>query len=111
MKPFSWTTKKEQVAFDLANGYTIAESAGRAGVSERTIYNWKKYAEFIEEIDRLSLMTDVATRAERLRIAKRVIRSLGYESGKDLLEWLKYAQGETDGLKLDLAALAEITAD
>ena len=28
-------------------------------------------------------------------------------TSKDLLEWLKYAQGETDGVKLDMAMLLE----
>ncbi len=55
-------------------------------------------------------MTGISARAERLRLAKRVVRSKILDgvpqSDKDLLEWLKYAQSETDGIKLDLAAFA-----
>ena len=81
-----------------------------ANVSERTVYRWMNVPEFSEEVDRLTLMVEVASRAHRLRIANRVIRQFVKDNeiiptSKDLLEWLKYAQGETDGVKLDMAAL------
>lgn len=67
---------------------------------------------FREEVDRLSVMMGIASRAERLRIAKRVVRQRVKDDGlitsdKDLLDWLKFAQSETDGAKLDLTAIAE----
>ena len=49
--------------------------------------------------------------AERLRIAMRLVRAKGYQSDRDLLDWLKYAQSETDGVKLDLTKLAALVAD
>ena len=67
--------------------------------------------EFSAEVDRLSLMVDIAGRAERLRIAMRLVRAKGYQSDRDLLDWLKYAQSETDGVKLDLTKLAALVAD
>lgn len=79
----------------------------------RTVAYWCANEEFSAEVDRLTLMTGIASRAERLRIAKKVIRQRIREhdgfvhSNKDSLEWLKFAQGETDGIKLDLASLAE----
>lgn len=83
-----------------------------AGVAERTVYRWQNEPEFTEEVDRLTLMVEIASRAHRLRIANRVIRQFVKEgeaipTNKDLLEWLKYAQGETDGVKLDMAALID----
>lgn len=105
--PFKWTPKKERAAILLSMGHTGDEVAVQVKIAKRTIYNWKKRGEFVAEIDRLSLMTDIASRAERLRIAKRLVREKGYNSKRDLLEWLKYAQSETDGVRLDLAALAE----
>lgn len=94
----------------LAQGYTRKEVAKEADVSERTIYRWLDDVEFSAEVDRLSLMLGVAARAERLRIAQRAIRAKVREdkidTEKDLLDWLKYAQSETDGVKLDLAALS-----
>lgn len=61
-------------------------------------------------------MIGIASRAERLRIAQRVARQKVNDEGlvsteKDLLDWLKFAQSETDGIKLDLAKLAAVSAD
>lgn len=108
MADFRWTSKRQQVALILSQGYTNAEAAERAGVGERTIYRWRKSVEFEAEIDRLTLLTGISQRSERLRIAMRVIRQkVGDEvqTVKDLLEWLKFIQSETDGAKLDLTSL------
>jgi len=108
MSPFEWNSKKNQAAVLLAEGYIINETADTVGVSEKTIDRWLRDTEFSQEVDRLSLMVGIASRAERLRIAKKTIRSLAKKqvpTHKDLLEWLKYAQGETDGIKLDLTPL------
>ena len=63
-------------------------------------------------MDRLSLMVGVSSRAERLRLAIRVVRAKTNgdvpETEKDLLDWLKFAQSETDGIKLDLTKLAAL---
>lgn len=116
MAVFKWTPKKGAVAMALAEGYTRQEASEREGVPERTIYNWLTASEFSEEVDRLSLMIGIAGRAERLRIAQRIIRDKvakaePFRTDKDLLDWLKFAQSETDGIKLDLAeAFAEAAA-
>lgn len=107
---FEWKPNRRTAALALANGATQAEAASEAGVTDRTIRTWLDHPTFAEEVDRLSLMTDIASRAERLRIAKRMARKLADTTDKDLLDWLKYAQSETDGIKLDLAALAEAAA-
>jgi len=105
-----WTKRREQAAIMLARGYTIRETAQDIGVTERQIYRWKNDVEFSAEVDRLSCMVDIAGRAERLRMAMRVVRRKCEESDKDLLDWLKFAQSETDGIKLDLASLVEAAA-
>lgn len=108
---FRWTEKANRAAIALADGKTILEASELAGVTDRTIYNWKNEPEFSAEVDRLTLMTGISARAERLRIAKRVvaqrIKESTVETEKDILDWLKFAQGETDGIKLDLAAVHE----
>jgi hypothetical protein len=90
----------------LASGYTWQATADNVGVDKRSITNWMQNEEFSAEVDRLSLMVDVSSRAERLRIAMRVVRQKvgeeAIETTKDLLEWLKFAQSETDGIKLNL---------
>ena len=73
MTGFKWKDKNSKAAIALSLGYTVEEAAEQAGVKPRTIYRWKESPEFSEEVDRLSLMTDIAGRAERLRIAKRMI--------------------------------------
>lgn len=112
MSDFKWTSQREKAAIELANGKTVEEAADIAGVSDRTIFRWLKVPEFAEEVDRLTFMTDVAKRASRLRLAKRVIREKGIQTDKDLLDWLKYLQSETDGVNLDLTQLlASVTSD
>lgn len=112
---FEWNQQRETAAIALAEGKTQAEAGEEVGVTDRTIRLWLQNEYFAAEVDRLSLMLGAASRAERLRIAKRVIR--GRLSGstiktdKDLLEWLKYAQSETDGIKLDLGKLAAFIQD
>lgn len=109
---FQWTQKKEMAALSLAKGETQIEAAEQAGVTDRAIRKWLNVPEFSEEVDRLSLMIEAASRAYRLRIANRAIRQMVKDGGfvatnRDVLDWLKYAQGETDGVKLDMVNLLD----
>lgn len=111
MSGFPWNTKTTAAAIALANGMTQKEAAAEADISDRTLRRWLTEPEFSAEVDRLSLMVGIASRAERLRLAQRVIRQKTEEDGAlstkaDALDWLKFAQSETDGVKLDLAKLA-----
>lgn len=107
---FEWDEKRSAAAIALSEGKTQKEAAKEAEVTDRTIRSWLQHPEFGAEVDRLSLMTGIAGRAERLRIAKRVVAQLTKatkaQTGKDLLDWLKFAQSETDGAKVDIAKLA-----
>ena len=99
----------------LAGGGTRIQAAAAAHCNKATIYEWLKHPDFCAEIDRLSLMISISSRAERLRVAMRVAKSRGMEeeipqTEKDLLDWLKFAQSETDGAKIDLSKLAELLA-
>lgn len=106
-----WTEKRSTAALLLAEGRTQTSVAEMLRVSRRTIANWLLIPQFSAEVDRLSLMVAAASRAARLRIANKAIRQFVDEetgvidTNKDLLDWLKYAQGETDGVKLDLVNL------
>jgi hypothetical protein len=107
---FRWSAAKSTAALALAAGKTRKAAAAEAEVTERSVYSWLQDPEFAAEVDRLSVMTSIAGRAERLRIAKRVVQQMvkddeEIKTEKDLLDWLKFAQSETDGVKLDLAAL------
>jgi hypothetical protein len=114
VEPFKWTDRKSQVAIALADGQTQRAVAAAFHLNENTVSRWMQHPDFSAEVDRLTLMMGIASRAERLRIAKRVakqrVKDDYVETEKDLLDWLKFAQSETDGIKLDLAALAALQA-
>lgn len=116
---FEWTEQRSRAAVALAEGKTQKQVAEEVEAGERTIRDWLANPDFAAEVDRLSLMVGIAGRAERLRLAMRVIRQKTKEDGtieteKDLLEWLKFAQSETDGIKIgivkQLAAESEAEA-
>src|SRR5215212_8867078 len=99
-----WSSTRTKVAFALAEGQARAV-AHAIGVCRKTICNWLCVTEFAAEVDRLSCMIDIASRAERVRIAMRAVRqkvrAVGtVETEKDVLDWLKYPQSETTGIKL-----------
>lgn len=108
-----WTAKQTAAAFALADGLTQKQASEVANVHENTVQRWMRNPEYSAEVDRLTLMTGIASRAERMRIVRRVVRDRVQEevfirTEKDLLDWLKFAQSETDGAKLDLTSLAEL---
>lgn len=105
MTKITWTKPQTNAAFLLADGYTIEETASAVGVSTATISRWKAIITFQEEVDRLSHMVGLASRAARLRQIKKMLRKIGDRTQRDQLEWLKLMQSETDGVKLDLANL------
>jgi len=117
---FTWSKRRSDVAIFLASGHTVKEASDEYQVSERSIWRWRADSEFAAEVDRLSLMVDIASRAERLRMAMRIVRkriSKAEDTGKDpskadLLYWLQYVQSETNGAKIDvnglLAALSAV---
>jgi len=116
MSPFEWNESRARAAIGLAEGKTQQQVADESDITRRTVQRWLEHPEFAAEVDRLSLMVGIASRAERLRIAKRVIRQIvkddqKIKTDKDLLDWLKFAQGETDGVKVDAAKLLAAFGD
>ena len=102
---FHWSSKRQKAALALAEGQSQQAVAEAIGVCRKTICNWLCVTEFVAEVDRLSCMIDIASRAERLRIAMRVVRQRVCDDGtietdRDVLDWLKFAQSETTGIKL-----------
>lgn len=102
---FHWSSKRHKAALALAEGQSQKAVAEAIGVCRKTICNWLCVTEFVAEVDRLSCMIDIASRAERLRMAMRAVRQKTRANGtletdKDVLDWLKYAQSETTGIKL-----------
>lgn len=114
MSGYVWNAEKSEAAMLLAEGYTHKQVSEKIGKTDKTIYRWLQDIEFSSEVDRLSLMVGIASKADRLRLVKRVIRQKGgveVSSDKDILDWLKFAQSETDGIKLDIASLLTAVTD
>lgn len=114
---FHWSPKRHKAALALAEGQSQQAVAEAIGDCRKTICNWLCVTEFLAEVDRLSCIIDVSSRAERLRMVMRVVRQKVRADGtpeteKDLLDWLKYAQSETTGIKLGFSKgeLAELDA-
>jgi transcriptional antiterminator len=91
---FEWNEKRRKAAIALADGQTQVQAAEVCGISDRTIRQWLTYPEFTEEVDRLTLLTGIALKSERIRQAKRIVRQLEGRTKEDLLDWLKYVQSE-----------------
>src|SRR5689334_10232574 len=104
---FLWLPKRAKAALALAEGQTQEAVAAATGVCRKTICNWLCVPAFAAEVDRLSSMVSIASRAERLRIAMRVVRQKTradgvIETDRDVLDWLKFVQSETDGINVGL---------
>lgn len=112
-KKIIWDQSRTTAASMLAVGIPKTQVADEVGITRRTLYHWLDDPEFLAEVDKLSLMAGIASRAERLRLINRLVRQRVAEDGtiesdKDVLDWLKFAQSETDGAKLDLSKLTEL---
>lgn len=111
---FYWDEKRNKAALMLASGASKVATAQECEIDRVTLYHWLEHPDFASEVDRLSLMVHISSRAERLRIAMRVAKARAGDddsvpvTDKDLLDWLKFAQSETDGAKIDLSKLAEL---
>ena len=111
-----WDETRTAAARLLALGYDKQYVANEVGIARATVYAWIDDPEFSMEVDRLTLMLGIANRAERIRVAMRVVRSRIDQDGipksdKDLLEWLKFAQSETQGARIDFGKLLELATD
>jgi transposase-like protein len=110
---FEWTEERTRAAMMLAGGATQKEVAAEIGYSDRQVRTWvNDFPQFAEEVDRLTLMLDLSSRAERVRIAKRLAKQRVNEEGipvsnKDLLDILKFIQSETNGA---IHTIPELTA-
>ena len=114
MSPFEWNETRSRVATGLADGKTQQQVSRECDITPRTIQRWLEHPEFSAEVDRLTVLTGISLRAERLRIIKRVIRQSvkddqKIKTNKDILEWLKHAQSETNGTDLLEQLVASLT--
>src|ERR1043165_5338123 len=81
-----WDKTRTTAASMLAVGYSKSRIAEEIGVHRNTLYNWLDDPEFQAEVDRLSVMTGIANRAERLRMVNRLVRQRMDEEGNIISE-------------------------
>ncbi len=110
---FEWNDTRSRAATGLADGKTQQQVADECAIGRRTLVRWLEHPEFAAEVDKLTLLTGISLRAERMRIVKRVIRQSVKDekirTNKDILEWLKHAQSETNGTDLLEQLVASLT--
>lgn len=105
VEPFHWTPAKQQAAVLLAQGVTRAKTAEAIGYGEAQIYRWLDHPEFSSEVDRLTFLTGIATKAARIREVKRLVaQRVDEETGvlvskKDVLDWLRFLREEMEPLE------------
>lgn len=113
-----WDDQKSDAAILLAQGYQKKEVAESVGVNLSTIHRWLKNHEFSAEVDRLTLMYGIASKAERMRTIQQAARQFMKEdgsldvSGFTLLDLLKEARIQMEGQRLDiLSTITALTAE
>lgn len=104
--PFKWDEVTNEACRLLAIGKTQEYVAVQISVPRGTIAHWAVHPEFRNEMNRLTLITGLALRSERIRLAMQIIdKKIAGSSKKDVLDWIKFLQSETDGARIDVTAL------
>jgi hypothetical protein len=92
---FNWTPQRKKAAFLLADGTkTYDEVAKEVRVKVQSLWNWRKYPAFLEEVDIQTLKNEEVTRAGLLRLAIKGIQDNKEDLQKDkntALDWAKFA--------------------
>ena len=109
-----WDEQKTQAAILLAQGYNHGVVSEEVNCNRTTIWRWMQNEEFAKEVDKLSLMYGVASKAHRMRLINQAIRQFIDENGTldtgddTLLDYLKEARQQIEGVKLDI--ISQLTA-
>ena len=111
---FNWTDDRTIAAVKTAEGWGKAAIEAEYGISGSTIWHWEQYDEYSKEVDKLSLMYGMASRAYRVRLLNKAIRQKIDESGNidldgvSFIDLIKEARMQTEGVRLDI--LSQIIA-
>ena len=107
---FIWNEKRDKAAALLAQGYPKTHVAREVGVDRTTIYRWMDEDDFQLAIDELSLMLGIASKAYRLRLMNQALQQFIDKNGEidisgfTLLDLLKEARMQTEGVKLGIVS-------
>jgi transposase len=113
----NWDSQWDEAVKMLAMGHSIKEAAEAVGVTERTIYNWKNKPQFEAEMDRLSLIYGLASKAERTRMLMRMARQKIKDDGTielddtSMMDILKEMRMQIEGTRIDITQLYSALSD
>lgn len=84
----------------LAGGMSTNEVGEEIERDGSTIRRWRQDPKFANQLELAILNQGASLRAERIRLAKKMLRKIGTENTKaDPVDILRYIQSETDGAK------------
>ncbi|MEN6290687.1 MAG: phBC6A51 family helix-turn-helix protein [Methanobacterium sp.] len=99
---FKWTPQRKRAALLLSEGtYNYDEVATLAGVNKKTLYDWRQSDIFLNEVDRLTLENERATKAGLLRLALKAIKDKEEKIKEDkntALDWAEFVS-DIQGMK------------
>ena len=91
---FIWTPQRKKAALLISEGTkNYEEIAFEVGVEDRTLRRWRQSEVFLEEVSRLTLANEKATREGLLRLAYKAIEEKIGRVADDrstVLEWSKF---------------------
>jgi hypothetical protein len=91
---FNWTGQRKNAALLISEGEkTYQEIAEEVGVHRETFWEWRNHPIFQDEVRRLTLENEKATREGLLRLAYNAVgKKLKYisEDKSTLLDWVKF---------------------
>jgi len=92
------TSSQRYAAELLADGHSHKEVSEMLDISITTLNRWIRNPDFQSLVDELTVASGLAQKAERIRIAKQVVKQKMQSdrwSKKDLLDWLEFIRDET----------------
>lgn len=118
VKNIKWDERQVAAAIMLAEGHPKVEIYEKLGIERSTLWRWEQNEEFATEVDKLSLMYGLASKAKRMREINRIAlmfdRALTHpiNEGYTYLDLLKEARMQSEGVRLDiLSTLTAITTE
>jgi len=107
---FQWTQAQSDAAVMLATGTPKKHIIEQLGIARTTLWNWEQNPVFSIEVDKLSLMHGLASKAYRMRMIQEAVKSFKNKddswntTGTTLLEWIKEARMQMEGVSLNIVS-------
>ena len=110
MTEFEWTQKRSDAAIMLATGKKKTEIIEELGIGRTTLFRWTNNPEFSLEVDKLTLMHGLASKAYRMRMIQEAADDFKKTDGSwdvtgfSLLDLIKEARMQMEGVNLNIVS-------